>query len=72
MSAFILTVYRYKLTDELMDRNNLSNKPSPVICGLSVIILRMNLLTEKAKKNLYLFHSIGTSIVEYVNMSFHQ
>ena len=43
-----------KLTDRLMDKNNLSDKLLPVICGMSmspsVILLQMNLLTDKACK----------------------
>jgi predicted transcriptional regulator len=65
-----------KLTDRLMNKNNLSDKLLSVICGMSmspsVILLQMNLLTDKAckkkKKELYSLHSIGISIVEY-NMS---
>jgi hypothetical protein len=64
-----------KLTDRLMDKNNLSDKLLSVICGMSmspsVILLQMNLLTDKAckkKKELYSLHSIDISIAEY-NMS---
>jgi hypothetical protein len=34
-------------------------------CGLSVIILPMDLLTDKANKKKYPLHSVGIFIVEY-------
>jgi hypothetical protein len=60
-----------KLTSGLMDRNNQSKKLSLVIFDMSVsslvIILQIDLLTDKVrkKKKLYSLHSINISIVEY-------
>jgi len=53
-----------------MDKNDSSEKLLVVICNLSVnssvIILHMNLLTDKAsQKKIYLLHFVDTSIVEY-------
>jgi hypothetical protein len=36
-----------------------------MIFGMSVIVLPMDLLTEKARQKSYLLHSIGISIDEY-------
>jgi hypothetical protein len=49
-----------------MKGNNPSDKFLLVIYGLLVIILQMNLLTDKArKKNFYPLHSVSTSIAKY-------
>jgi len=48
-----------------MDENNPSKKLSSVICDLSVIVLQINLYTDKALKNkLYPLHSAGIFIAE--------
>jgi len=59
-----------KLVDVIINRNNLSKKLSSMIFGMlmgpSVIILQMDLLTNKTcQKKLYLLHFVGASIVEY-------
>jgi len=51
-----------KLARGLINKNNPSEKLSSVIYGLSVIILQMDLLTDKAhKKKLYPLHSVDIS-----------
>jgi hypothetical protein len=51
--------------DQLTDRNRSLEKLSFVICGMSVIILPMDLLTDKASKKNYPLHSTTISIDEY-------
>ena len=55
-----------KLINGFMKGNNLLDKFLLVIYGLLVIILHMNLLTDKArKKKFYPLHSVSTSIAKY-------
>jgi len=56
-----------KLIDELMDINNLSNKPSPVLCGLSVIILIDEFTNGKSAKKT--FTCFILSVLPSLNMS---
>jgi len=59
-----------KLINRFIDRNNLSKKLLSVICDISVspsvILLQMDVMTDKArKKKIYSLHSIGISIAKY-------
>ena len=58
-----------KFINDLIDINNLLEKLSLVICGLSVslsvITLSMDLLAQKRVKKIYSFHSVGIFIDEY-------